>query len=159
MPTAEIDLQRLERIGESVSRSGIDGWRVLRATGVEAEESFVLGGLNQIVFGLRNDIAALDPHDREVLAPILGADFDASPSPLALTMALLALLTEAARKSPVLLAVEDVHWFDDLSAKVISAMGRRISDPRVRLVATTRSLVDEPFAAGWDVIDLVHCRL
>ncbi|MEZ0050837.1 DNA-binding CsgD family transcriptional regulator [Mycobacterium sp. MAA66] len=131
------------------------GWRVLRVTAVEAEQSFALSGLNQMVFGLRDELAALASPDRDVLAPVLGADSTQSPSPMALTMALLALLTVAGRERPVLLVVEDAHWLDELSATVLGAAGRRVSDPRLRIVATLRSQPGaEAIVAGWAEIRL-----
>ncbi len=41
-----------------------EGWRVLCATGAESEKPFPLGGLNQMVIGLHNELAGLDVHDR-----------------------------------------------------------------------------------------------
>jgi GTPase SAR1 family protein len=51
-----------------------EGWRVVRVQGSQAEESFALGGLNQLVLALRDCQAGLDEHDREVLAPVLIGD-------------------------------------------------------------------------------------
>ena len=42
---------------EIVDRAAVAGWRVVRATGVEAETSFALSGLNQVVFALREELA------------------------------------------------------------------------------------------------------
>lgn len=136
---------------ELVSSADRDEWRVLRVTAVEAEKSFALSGLNQIVFGLRDEVALLDQQDRDVLAPVLGVDASQAPSPMALTMALLALLTAAVRERPVLLVVEDAHWLDELSATVLGATGRRVSDPGLRIVATLRSQTE---LEGWDEIRL-----
>ncbi len=132
-----------------------EGWRVLRATGAESEKPFTLGGLNQMVIGLHNELAGLDAHDREVLAPVFGADPAQRPSPMPLTISMLALLTAAARERPVLLVVDDVHWLDELSTTVLSAMGRRATDPRVRIVVTFRPQHGVEFpTAGWVELDL-----
>lgn len=130
------------------------GWRVLRVTAVEAEKSFPLSGLNQLVLGLREDMASLGVPEREVLAPVLGADAAHSPAPMALTMALLALLAAAAHRRSVLLLVEDAHWLDELSATVLGAAGRRASHPRLRIMATLRDPGTGPITAGWDEIRL-----
>ena len=103
-----------------------------------------------MVFGLRSLIPRLDARDRDVLATVFGADPAAAPTPMALTVALLNLLGEAAVEQPVLLVVEDVHWLDELSASVLNAAGRRVTDPRVRVVATYRPHAGRRFApAGW----------
>lgn len=131
------------------------GWRLVHAVGVEAEKSFSLGGLNQMVFGLRSLVPRLDVRDRDVLATVFGADPATPPTPMALTVALLNLLSEVAQQQPVLLLVEDVHWLDDLSATVLNAAGRRVIDPRVRVVATYRPHAGTPFAlAGWSELTL-----
>ncbi len=57
-----------------VSRADRQGWRVVRATGVEVERAFALAGLTAIVFGLRGEMAGLGAHDRDVLAAVLGVD-------------------------------------------------------------------------------------
>ncbi len=135
---------------EFARRAAADGWRVLRAIGVEAEKPFTLGGLNQMVLGLREELAALDEREQDVLAPAFGVDPVETPSPMALAVALLRLLGAAARDRPVLLLVDDVHWLDDLSAAVLSAAGRRTSDPRVRMVASYRGQPGAEFSsAGW----------
>lgn len=131
------------------------GWHVVHAVGVEAETSFALGGLNQMVFGLRTLVARLDATDRTTLAAVLGGDPDAPPSPMALAGALVNLLSEAARTQPVLLIVEDVHWFDELSAASLSAAGRRLAEPGVRMITTLRPHTGTPFAtAGWSDLEL-----
>lgn len=139
---------------EFAHRAATTGWRVVRAAGVEAEKPFALGGLNQIVFSLRDDLAELDDYQRTVLAPVLGADPVSAPAPMTLTMALLALLAQAARQAPVLLVAEDVQLFDDVSATVLNATGRRLSDPRGRLLATARPQRDDRVAEGWDDLEL-----
>src|SRR5689334_13004379 len=72
-----------------VDRAVAAGWRVIRATGVEAETPFALSGLNQIVFALRAELAQLGVDDQTVLAPVLGADATSAPAPMPLVMALL----------------------------------------------------------------------
>ena len=142
-------------VGQVGADAVADGWRLVHAVGVEAEKSFSLGGLNQMVFGLRTLLPSLEDRDREVLAPVFSADPAAPPTPMALTIALLNLLSAAAVERPVLLVVEDVHWLDDLSATVLNAAGRRVIDPRVRLIATYRPNVGTAFAlAGWSELTL-----
>lgn len=141
--------------GQFVGQAEHDGWRVIRATAVEAEKSFVLSGLNQMVFGLQEELASLSEAQRDVLAPALGADPVQAPAAMPLAMALLALLAAAAQDQPVLLVVEDVHWLDDLSATVLGAAGRRASHPRLRILATVRpGPSSESITAGWDTIEL-----
>lgn len=132
-----------------------EDWRVLRAIGVESEKPFTLAGLNQMVVGLRDEWSRLDGHDHDVLAPAFGADPAETPSPMSLAASLLALLGAAAKARPVLLVVDDVHWLDELSATVLSAAGRRATDPRVRIIAAFRPQHGVEFStAGWIELDL-----
>jgi DNA-binding CsgD family transcriptional regulator/nucleoside-triphosphatase THEP1 len=127
-----------------------EGWQVVRVLGVEAEQPFALGGLNQVVYGLKPFQADLDEQDRGVLAPVLGGDTNSMVAVLPLVAALLNLLESAAQSQPVLLVIDDVHWLDSVSAEVLGAVGRRLTHPRVRIVAGRRVPHDSAFAsAGW----------
>jgi len=130
-------------------------WRVVKVLGAQAEESFALGGLNQIAIGLRDCQAGLDDHDRAVLAPVLSGDTSTEVSVLPLAAALLNLLAVAAQDRPVLLVIDDVHWLDSISAEVLGATGRRLAHPGARIVAGRRTPYESVFSAsGWDELPL-----
>ena len=132
-----------------------DGWRVVRVLGVQAEEAYALGGLNQIALALKGFRDALDESDRAVLAPVFGANPTTEVSVLPLAAALLNLVAVAAETQPVLLAVDDVQWLDSVSAEVLGALGRRLTHPRVRILAGRRTPYESAFsAAGWDELPL-----
>ncbi len=131
------------------------GWRVVRIQGVESEESYVLGGLNQLVFSLKESLAGLDEQSRTVLLPVLAGDADLSVSVLPLAAAVLNLLSVAAQNQPLLLVADDVHWLDSVSAEVLSAVGRRLADSRVQIVAGRRTLHESAFShGGWAELPL-----
>ncbi|WP_084727396.1 helix-turn-helix transcriptional regulator [Rhodococcoides yunnanense] len=146
-------------INDIVDRARREDWRVLRAIGVESERPFTLGGLNQMVVGLRQEWSGLDRHDQDVLAPVFGADPVQAPSPVSLATSLLALLEAASHARPVLLVIDDVHWLDELSATVLCVAGRRACDPRVRIIAAFRPQYGVEFStAGWIELDLGPLR-
>jgi DNA-binding CsgD family transcriptional regulator len=127
-----------------------DGWQVVRVLGVEAEQPFALGGLNQVVHGLKPYQARLDEQDRAVLAPVLGGDSNSVVAVLPLVAALLNLLEAAAHTQSVLLVIDDSHWLDSVSAEVLGAVGRRLTHPHVRIVAGRRIPHQSAFtSAGW----------
>ena len=137
-------------IEQLCSRAVTDGWRVVRVLGVEAEESFSLGGLNQIVVALQEFLPGCDAADQAVLAPVLDGASDVEVAVLRLGMAMVNLVTVAAQSRPVLLVVDDAHWLDDVSAEVLGAVGRRLANPRVGIVAVRRAQHVSAFpAAGW----------
>jgi len=132
-----------------------DGWQVVHVLGLEAEESFALGGLNQMVVGLQQYVPRLDDQDRAVLAPILGGYPEAGIAELPLVMALLKLLTAAAQTQRVLLVLDNVQWLDTVSAEVLGAVGRRVTDPGVRIVAERRKPCESAFSQiGWSELHL-----
>lgn len=132
-----------------------DGWHVVRFLGVQAEEAYALGGLNQIALALKDFRDELDESDRAVLAPVFGANPTTDVSVLPLAAALLNLLAAAATTQPVLVAVDDVHWLDTVSAEVLGALGRRLTHPRVRILAGRRTPYESTFSpAGWDELRL-----
>lgn len=137
-------------IDQVCSLATADGWQVVRVLGVEAEQPFALGGLNQLVYGLKPFQAGLDEQDRGVLAPVLGGDPNSVVAVLPLVAALLNLLEAAAHTQAVLLVIDDSHWLDSVSAEVLGAVGRRLTHPHVRIVAGRRIPHQSAFtSAGW----------
>ncbi len=53
------------------------------------------------------------------------------------------LLAETAADTPTVVALEDLHWTDDLTLEVLEALARRVPDTRLLLIGTYRS--DELF--------------
>jgi DNA-binding CsgD family transcriptional regulator len=142
-------------IDQLCGRAAADGWRVVRLQGVEAEESFALGGLHQLVYALQEFQSELDQQARAVLAPVFGGDPDSVVAVLPLVSALLSLLAVAAQATPLLLAVDDVHWLDGISVQVLGAVGRRLKHPRVRIVAGRRVPHQSvPLTNGWAELPL-----
>lgn len=153
--TGEAGLGKTALIEQLSATAAAGGWQVVHILGMEIEQPFALGGLNQMVMGLQEYLPGLDDRDRAVLAPLFGGDPDASVSALPLVMALLNLLTAAAQNGPVLLVIDDKHWLDRGSAEVLGAMGRRLTHPRVRIVAARRMPHESVFsAAGWTELQL-----
>ena len=153
--SGEAGVGKTALIGHLRTNAVAEGWRVVQILGVEAEAPFALGGLNQLVVGLQELVPGLDDQDRAVLAPVLGGDSEASLTALPLVIALLDLLTIAAQATPVLLVIDDVQWLDSVSAEVLSAVGRRLSNPRVRVVVGRRTPYESAFSpAGWSELHL-----
>lgn len=137
-------------ITQMCAQAAAEGWLLVPVQGAEAEESFSLGGLHQVVTALQDVLADLDDRDRAALAPVIGADLDSSVSAMQLTVAVLNLLTATARTQPVLLVVDDAQWLDDVSATVLGAVGRRLARKPVRILAGLRVPSKSTFAtAGW----------
>ncbi len=137
-------------VQEVSARAAEWGWRVLQCGGVEAEASFVLAGLGQLVYPLRDVMRGLGADDRRTLQAVLGVPTHTAPSVSALTFALLNLLTAAGGTEPLLVMLDDAHWFDEVSARVMAMAGRRLDVATVRLIAVCRNEFPSPLAdGGW----------
>lgn len=137
-------------VEEFCALAASDGWRIVRTLGAEAESSYALGGLNQMVSALSEFQAGLGEWDRVALAPVSGGEPASTVAVLPLATAVLSLLSEAGRNQPVVVVVDDAHWLDGVSAQVLAAAGRRLIDPAVRIIASRRTTDESAFpSAGW----------
>ena len=153
--SGEAGVGKTALIGQLCANAVTDGWRVVQILGVEAEAPFALGGLNQLAVSLQQFVPGLDDRDRAVLAPVFDGDSDAALTALPLVISLLNLLTLAAQAQPILLVIDDVQWLDSVSAEVLGAVGRRLTDPRVRIVAGRRTPYESAFShTGWSDLHL-----
>ncbi len=113
------------------------GFTVVRARGVETEEDLPLAALSGILtkvpeHGRPSANRALSSIERirEVLA---GGDR------LALGAFVLDLLSTAAEDCPLLLVLDDWHWFDRASAEALGFAFRRLDADRIAVVLAERS--------------------
>ncbi|MGI5164441.1 AAA family ATPase [Spirillospora sp. CA-253888] len=122
-----------------------DGALVLRAQGNEAESRYSFACLHQLLLPLLRDLDGLPPHLREPLEVAFGVvPAERPPDPMLLRIAVLTLLTGAARRRPVVLAVDDVQHFDRDSADVLGFVTRRLADPGIAVLLAARGDVPPP---------------
>jgi DNA-binding NarL/FixJ family response regulator len=119
--------------------AGADGMRVLRANGSEFEADVTYSLLNQLLLPLYADMQRLPPAFRDALTVALGFGPGPAPAPLLVCNAALFLLTAAAKKTPVLLIVDDVQWSDRPSAVVLGFIARRVSGTPIGVIAASRT--------------------
>jgi len=97
-------------------------------------------------------LGTLPPAWRSELArflPELGqsaaAPLDAVTNVAPLFEAVLGLLTAFARRSPLVIVLEDLHWADDMTLRLAAFVARALADLRILLIVTGR---EEAFDAG-----------
>lgn len=143
-------------VGKSVlldaaaTRSLALGHRVVRAAGVEAESELPFAGLHQILHPLLPRAAGLDPVTRAAFDTVFGRTAGEAPSVMALGVAVLDLLALVSGDRPLLVVVDDAHWFDPQSAEVGRFIARRLSAHAVRMAIGVRADV----ASAWDAAGL-----
>ncbi|MFJ2190005.1 ATP-binding protein [Kitasatospora sp. NPDC087861] len=123
------------------------GFAVLRVAGVEAETEFAFGALHQATWPLLQRSHALSSHQRDALESAFGGRAGTPPSGFAVGAAALALLDEAARSSPLLLVLDDLHWIDSSSATVFAFLRRRCAELPLVIVGASRP--DGAAAEAW----------
>ncbi|MET8978898.1 AAA family ATPase [Streptomyces sp. NPDC004539] len=102
------------------------GATVLTARGSEAEAHHSFASLHQLLLPVLTRADALPEHQRAALDTAFGiTPADTPPAPMLLRMAVLALLTEAARHGRLLLTADDVQHVDGDSLDVLGFVLRR----------------------------------
>ncbi|WP_030684629.1 helix-turn-helix transcriptional regulator [Streptomyces sp. NRRL B-1347] len=119
--------------------------QVVRAAGVEAESALPFAGLHQLLYPLLPFADRLDDGHREVFDVVFGRGGGPPPSVMTLGIAVLDLLSLAASRQPLLLALDDGQWFDTSSTEVCGFVGRRLTGSSVKLVVGLRSDVPSGF--------------
>jgi DNA-binding NarL/FixJ family response regulator len=126
---------------EAIAAAEAAGVRVLVARCAEAELPLPLGALADLFEPVFDEIESglAEPH-RRALAAGIGAttDFRAQSDRLTLARAALASLRALADRSPVLLAIDDVQWLDESSARVLAFAARRFGGSPVGFLTTLR---------------------
>ncbi|QNP76214.1 AAA family ATPase [Streptomyces roseirectus] len=103
-----------------------DGSTALSAQGSEAEAHHSFASLHQLLLPLLGHLPALPAHQRAALDTAFGRVLaDTPPDPMLLRMAVLTLLTEAARRHRLLITADDVQHIDRDSLDVLAFVLRR----------------------------------
>ena len=85
-----------------------DGFQLLRATGIQLDAEWPFGALRTLFRPLRGDIDGVAPAAREALTDAGRADAP-QPDEFAVAGAVLATLSVAAERAPVLIALDDAQ--------------------------------------------------
>ena len=153
----EAGIGKSRLVGELATEAARRGTRVLVGRSYESEQILPFGAwvdalragrvgedatlLERLGGSQRAELARLLP---EAGQPPAGAVADIRPvfESIAQVIGLLA------EREPIVLILEDVHWADEMSARLMAFVGRRLAGKRVLLLATAREeeLADVPAA-------------
>ncbi|HEY2937739.1 MAG TPA: AAA family ATPase [Gaiellaceae bacterium] len=133
-------------VGHAVDEARRRGYRILAARPTSAESSLSFVGLTDLLSDARELFAELPMPQRRALeiALLLDEGADATPDPRAIGMGLLGVLRGLAASSPVLVAVDDLQWFDGASAAALSFALRRLTNEPLGLLAALRKDTNSP---------------
>ncbi|KJS60805.1 ATP-binding protein [Streptomyces rubellomurinus] len=124
----------------AVARAG-DGFRVIRAAGVEYEAELPFAGLSMLLAPGLDRLAALPGPQRRALERAFGlAEESSSPADrLLVGLATLGLLAELAADRPLLCVVDDLQWVDGASLDALLLAARRLQAEGVVLLLAART--------------------
>jgi DNA-binding CsgD family transcriptional regulator len=131
-------------VGKSVLLAAVShvaesqGTQVCAVGAIRAEVSFPFAGIHQVLRPMLRSAKGLSQPYRQLLLASFGMDNPAKRDTGAVAVATLELFAEVAKQAPLLIVVDDVHWLDRESAKVLGYVARRLSPDRVALLMAAR---------------------
>jgi DNA-binding CsgD family transcriptional regulator len=108
---------------------------VLRACGAETEAELAFSALTDLLYPVLRQLDALPAPQAAALMGALALQAPAPGDRLAVCVAALGMLRAEARRSPVLVVVDDVQWVDASSRECIEYVARRASGPLAVVLA------------------------
>lgn len=130
----------LDQVAETVTAGRV---RVLRVAGVESEMELAFAGLHQLCAPLLDRLDGLPVPQRHALGIAFGLTEGPPPDRFLVALAVLGLLSEAARDRPLVCLVDDAHWLDRASAQALGFVARRLAADPIGLVLGTRHPAQE----------------
>jgi DNA-binding CsgD family transcriptional regulator len=115
-----------------------DGMPVLRASGVESESELAFAGLHQLLRPVLGLLDRLPEAQAGALATAFGLDDAVVGDRFLVSLATLALLSEAADEAGLLCVVDDAHWLDEPSAEALVFVARRLEAEGVVMLMAAR---------------------
>jgi DNA-binding CsgD family transcriptional regulator len=136
----------------------LDGWRVARAVGVEAEMELAYSGLHQICSPMLQELERLPEPQREALETVFGLSAGVTPNRFLVGLATLTLFAEVAEQHPLACIVDDAHWLDQASEQILGFVARRLLAERIVLVCTARTGIGDHVLAGLPEMSITGLR-
>ncbi|GAA1972464.1 hypothetical protein GCM10009838_35100 [Catenulispora subtropica] len=127
-------------------------FEVLRTRGIQSEAELAFTGLTELLAPLTELAGGLPPEQHRTLRTALDARGTAAVGQLPLATAVLALLTAAERRRPVLALVDDAHWLDGSSLAAVGFVARRLATAPIALLVARRGA--EPKIGAADAVEV-----
>lgn len=140
--SAVLVLRGAAGIGKSVlleyAAGSASGCRTARTTGVEAEADLAFGGLHRLCVPFLDHLCRLPGPQRDALSTAFGLTTGETPDRFLVGLAVLNLLAAAAEKEPLVCLVDDAQWLDEVSARTLAFVARRLPVAAIGLVLAVR---------------------
>jgi DNA-binding CsgD family transcriptional regulator len=112
--------------------------RVLHAAGIESEMELPFASLHQLCSPLLGTVDQLPKPQLDALEVAFGRTTGPVPDRFLVGLAALTLLSRAAEACPVLCVVDDAQWLDEVSAKTLAFVARRLLAEPIGLFLAAR---------------------
>ena len=131
-------------LGEICEQAGQAGFRVVKASGDQLETEYPSGVARRLFAPLlrEGEVDAFSGPARAAHAMLEGKPRQQSAP--GLLHSLFWLVQDLAEERPLLLVVDDLHWADAQSLRVIAHLARRVTEMPVLLLCGTRPLGEQP---------------
>jgi DNA-binding CsgD family transcriptional regulator len=116
--------------------------RVERMVASESEMELAYAGLQQLCGHMMGAAQRLPGPQREALETAFGLREASAPSPFLVGLAVLGLLTEVAGDRALLCVIDDAQWLDEVSARAVAFVARRLDAEGIAIVLAMRSVDD-----------------
>ena len=115
-----------------------EGFRVLRAVGIESESKLAFSGLHQLLRPVLGVLDQVPEAAGEALRRSLALAGPGEANPFLVYAGALQLLAAAAEREPILAVLDDAHWLDPASAEAITFVARRLEAESIALLFAVR---------------------
>ena len=119
-------------------RASDAGCQVARSAGVQSEMELAFAGLHQLCGPIMSRAKRLPVPQQGALRTAFGLAEGPPPDRFFVGLAVLGLLSEAARERPLICLVDDQQWLDRASAQALGFVARRLVADPVGLVFAAR---------------------
>jgi DNA-binding CsgD family transcriptional regulator len=132
------------------------GCRLARAVGVQSERELAFAGLHQLCAPMLEHLGRVPAPQRDALRTAFGIAAGPPPDRFLVGLAVLSLVSDVARKRPLICVVDNEQWLDQASVQALGFVARRLGAEPVGLVFGAR----EPSAelAGLPKLDVAGLR-
>ncbi|MGZ4700532.1 MAG: AAA family ATPase, partial [Ilumatobacteraceae bacterium] len=167
-PSSSLLLDGLAGMGKTLlwtyglSEASRQGVAVRSSRCTVADSAWAFAGLGDLLDDVPVDVLdELPDVQRRALATalLLEAPSAMTPSDRVVGVAVLGVLRQISLAAPLMLAIDDVQWLDDASRSVLTFALHRMSDERVRLLATQRCEVAPGHESASSCLGMAGTRL
>jgi DNA-binding CsgD family transcriptional regulator len=114
---------------------------IIRTEGIESELQMGYAALHRVVLPFLEQVDGLPTPQRDALRAAFGSSAKGRADRFLVGLAVLTLLGDAERSTPLLVLIDDAHWLDPDSMAALAFVGRRLQADRVALVFGVRDLL------------------